>query len=643
MSKTRKQSRGSKRGGSHGSGLGYTLGRAEQCLRMKQWDEAADLLEPLTERYPNNSDVWAMLGEAYNQLGDAYGLWDVSQNLLRLEPQEPDNWYNAVGVSLLNMMPFTAKYFADEFLRQFPTDTHAQDIREQRVNLEKACSEIKTKDTTEQGATDQDFREIEQSHIAVSHGDFALGEQLSRKITERSPHLIAPLNNLSLAYAVQGRFEEAVATARQVLERQPNNIHAQANLAQLLYRSGRRAEAEAVAEQLSRQTVTGDHLAKQLEGLSYLGKDAEIIRLFEAAETQTEQTREEMEYGPLLYHLAAVAYARQGNDKRAKQLWQKAIKADPAFVLAQDNLDNLKRDVGERSPAFPFSFYQWIPVQWIEGLVQAVEKGVRSEAALKQAMDKLLRETPGLETILPVLWERGDENGRQFALQTAWAAQLPLLRDFALSESGTDQDRMQAAQQAIERGFLPRGKPLSLFMKGKRQELMMLDYEITSEPQPSRAPKSARKKLLDAHEALLQRDYVKAETLAREALILAPNESTLFNYLASALQGQGRQEEMKAVIQQMVDRFPDYLFGQVALARLLVEQEKTEEAQSLLDPLLSRGKFHISEFSALCAIQIELLIARKEYEGAKSWMQMWQQADPDNPNLGHFRRLLRGK
>ncbi|HWQ35530.1 MAG TPA: hypothetical protein VNQ79_21975 [Blastocatellia bacterium] len=46
---------------------------------------------------------------------------------------------------------------------------------------------------------------------------------------------------------------------------------------------------------------------------------------------------------------------------------------------------------------------------------------------------------------------------------------------------------------------------------------------------------------------------------------------------------------------------------------------------------MKRKKFHLSEFSALCNAQIEISLARKRHEAARSWLEMWKRADPDAP------------
>jgi ATP/maltotriose-dependent transcriptional regulator MalT len=82
------------------------------------------------------------------------------------------------------------------------------------------------------------------------------------------------------------------------------------------------------------------------------------------------------------------------------------------------------------------------------------------------------------------------------------------------------------------------------------------------------------------------------------------------------------------------------VFARTSLAQLCVSRGELDEAKALLDPLFSRRRFHISEFAAFCTAQIELLLAQDNLDAARSWLDMWATADPDNPALDQWRRRL---
>jgi len=623
-----------------GTGGRGQLIQAEKLLDARKWDEARDLLLDVTAQHPNNRDAWAMLSEALTELKDYRPMWWATQNLLRLEPHAEENWFNAVSVAFTNMMPFTALEYCHEFLRRFPGSFYTAEIRETQATLEAATDDIRRSPFTAAGSTNEDFCELEQANFALESGKTDLAEKLARSTLARSPQLLAPRNNLCLILAMKGDLDGAIQQAQQVLERDANNIHALSNLVQFHMRKGQPAAAQPFAERLLQQTAHEETLPKVVEGLAYLGDYPAIVRLFEQTKMKPSDGPEDPQLA-MLYHLAGVAYAHQGNDKRAKQLWQQALKVTPDYDIAQDNLDNLKQPVGERVRAFPFSLAQWVPTGWFEELAKSLGTGHLSESALKARIEKFLQLRPELAALLPILMERGDAEARETVRQIGEAAQLPILAEFALSEHGTDSERMQAAQRATELGMLPRGKPVPLYIKGQRTELQLLGYEITSEPDSRRIPGSTQRLIESIHEMLTDERYVEAERAARAATAKVPGEQTLWNYLMVSLQAQGKIEEADALTLEIAERFPNYSFAQISLARLYTRQGKLDQARQLIEPMTNRSSFHTSEFTAFCAAQIELMLAENNKDAAQSWLQMWEQVVPDNPNLGHYRSEIR--
>ncbi len=607
-------------------------------VARRKWDEAQEALEQFVHRHPSHVEGLVMLGEVYRNQEDIPGLWEVTDRLVRLDPNEPIHWFNAAVACMAATLPFSALHYAHHFLTTWPDHDNADEMREIQATLEAACDAILASDATTAGATPNDLMLYEQSQMVLSRGDYKRGEKIALEAAKRLPHVPAPLNNLTLAYALQGRFDDAIQAARQVLERHPDNIHALSNLAQCLVRTGQREEAERVAGRLRALTATDGTLAvKRIEAFAYLGDDGAVCELYE--EFEKSDLAEDLSM-PMAHHLGAVAFARRGDLTRAKQLWKRALRLDRHLELARENLEDLRKPLGERSGAWPFSLYQWVPRVWIEKVLQATTKGKRSDAALKREYARVLRDIPALAAVISILLERGDPQGREFALRVAIIAELPLLREFALSANGTDQQRLEASRYAVEWGLLPRGKSIKMYTRGEWTEVLLFNYEIYPEAQPTKIPEQAQDLLEKSYWTLADGRAQEAEALAREALDIAPDNPTLLNHLAVALSMQRREKESEAVIRRMAELHPDYLFARCAMAQLCAREKRLEEARAWLDPVLERPRFHTSEFSAVCAAQVELFLAEGKPDGAQSWLKFWEDVDPDNPNIPALRRRL---
>jgi predicted Zn-dependent protease len=78
------------------------------------------------------------------------------------------------------------------------------------------------------------------------------------------------------------------------------------------------------------------------------------------------------------------------------------------------------------------------------------------------------------------------------------------------------------------------------------------------------------------------------------------------------------------------------------MAQQYTQEGKVDEAEALLQPLLARRRLHFTEFAALACAEIDLWLAKGNREAARSWLKLWEQADPDNPNLPIMRRRVKG-
>lgn len=620
------------------------LQEAESLMDRGRWTEAREVLEDLDRRFSNRGEVLGNLVDVYYELKDFRSYEGACERLLKLIPDDPDLTLMLAGAYLTNLRPVLALHTFRRFLQRWPDHERATDVQETIADLE-ARIEDTLKEIGVSGKEGLELAELhERMQSLLDQGMYEQARKVGERLLQHRPEFIPGLNNLSQIHFLEGRFDQAIDTAQRVLSIDPDNFHALSNLTRYLCLSGRVDEAREWAERLKAvESDVSDVWTKKAEALSYLGDDQGVLDAFEGA--RQAGCLEPPLGDPMLYHLAAVAAMRQGREKEARRYWEGALKLMPGFQLARANLDDLRKPVGERHAPWPFGIFNWVTKKTVSDVAAVLGRMPQhtDDEAVTRAMQRYLRRHPEIAEVVPLLLDRGDPKGREFALNIAMMANTPemleALRDFALSQRGPDAMRNLAAHAVAKAGLLPSG-PIRLWLDGEWREILLLGFELHDEPSQQHSPQ-VEKWLAKATLALRQGKAKQAEKLLKRALEIEPDAPDLLNNLAAAYELQSRSEEAYALVRQVCERYPDYVFARTGLAQLAAYEGKIEEAKTLLEPLLSRQRFHYSEFAAVCRAQIEVHLAEGNLDAARSWLEMWENADPDNPDIEQMRRRLR--
>jgi tetratricopeptide (TPR) repeat protein len=384
---------------------------------------------------------------------------------------------------------------------------------------------------------------------------------------------------------------------------------------------------------------------KQAEAFAFLGNDEQVWAAYERAKTRLD------ELPPLLLHLAAVASYRQGDEKTAWKLWQQAKKRLPSFGMAQDCLIEKRLPIGERNIPWYWSFQYWLSQDFEQLLTKHLGASLKrmNDKSVDRAMKALLAERPYLPQLFPHLLEHGDRQTREFVLHFIRIVKTPdmlqTLYDFAQSSHGSDDLRLEAVQFISQNypTMLPEDKQVPMWMNGQQTEMLMLGFEITDEPEEV---EGVSQEILTKHETaydLLMEDKPKeAEMLLHEIIAEAPQFYSAYNQLGVAYERQGRRAEARQLVEETHHCFPDYFFARIALARIAVQEKQIEKARELIQPLLRLRKLHISEFRALAQAQMDVALADEKPKAARTWLQMWQQLEEDNPELMLWQLRING-
>jgi tetratricopeptide (TPR) repeat protein len=622
------------------------LSEAEALITRRRWNEAAGLLEELAERYPSEPMLHGRLAEAYLECGNTPGVERAAQRLVELQPDEPAALGMLGGAHLASAHPALATRAFRRLLERWPEDPSAPEVRKQLGEIEPALGAA----LRELGLSGERAIEIAAQHEMVQallgQGQYHSARRAAEDLARQAPDFVPALNNLSLAESADGALEQAIRTAKRISERWPENVHALGNLIHFLCLAGRFEEAARWVPALRAAPASRmDDRAKQAEALSYLGDDARVLEVLE--ETRDEGTPGESEAAALVYHLAAVAAMRQGDENGARGYWKQALRIDPTLELARENLEDLRKPIGERHAPWPFAMPNWIPASALADVLERfgrfLDRPHADDEGLAIVARRVARDHAELAGIVPALLDRGDPPARQLAVMLATMLHRPetdaALRDFALGLRGPDELRHQAARAAVEAGLIA-GGPVRFWIQGDWREILLVNFEVDGEPIARHGPR-VHQLAMGAQKALRESRGHDAEQMLNEALALEPDKPDLLNNLAVAYQVQGRIGEHDELVRRIFSEHPDYLFARVGIAMLAIDEGRIDEARELLLPLLERERFHYSEFATLARAQIELLLADGHPEGARSWLAMWEEMDPDHPMLEAAQRRVR--
>jgi Flp pilus assembly protein TadD len=609
------------------------LQKVEELTERCQWVEADELLNELNRRFPNRPEVLTEMVNVAGTLKDYRTFQSACLSLSKLTPNDPLVLHNLAMAYVFQGRVALSIRTLRRFVQRFPRHELTEKNRVLIAELEVQLVKMTAPEGFPEGPEGFEWAVLhEEAQVFMESGDYAKGRQAAERLIQLAPAMSSPRNNLALMWFMDGAPRRAVETARQVLEFQPENVHALGNLARFLDFTGQAAEAREVLARLKAAPVEKEeHSTKKAETCSFLGDHQGVLDAWDEAQRHGWGGEDEP-FEPMFLHLVAAASFRLGREKEARQLWQQALQAAPYLTIAQDNLNDVAKPVGQRDGPFAFPLQNWLPKKYLDDLAQMAQPVARGkqQGGLQNALRRYLDSHPELVAYMPRLLELADGMARNFIAELCGLAATPetlaVLREFALGPHGTDEARFHAAIRLREHEALD--KRVEMYLHGERQEMLLLSYEITHEPEGQLSP-AATKLLAKALAALKRKEGREAETLLREALSLEPDAPSLHNNLAAAFELQGRHQEAMSLTQEIHARHPDYLFAAVNLARAALREKRLEQAKELVKPFLEQERFHVTEMAAYCSFQIELCLAENNRGAAQSWLDKWSQFDGD--------------
>lgn len=625
------------------------LAKVEDLLERRQWLEAEQELNQLTQLFSRSPDVFRLKSILAAECNDALAHFTAAQRWVELAPNDSEAALSLSRACMSNAYLITGLRILARFVQRWPENFQSAQAREMVDGIEKQIQGA-LQDLGLSALPDAEQVAIwhEELRAAMAQAQYEKALELADRILTRAPNFTMAHLNVSLVYFSQGKLDEAIAVVRHILQDiEPDNVHAQANLIQFLCSAGRFQEARQLAAPVkasSSRDVAWP--TKKAHVLSMLGDDAGVLEVLDQV-IKAKKRGEAVEQNAMLYHLAAVAAARLGREKEAIRYWKKVLEIRPNLIAARENLADMKKSVGQRHAPWAFDLNEWLPHKITEDVIDTLSQALHqddSEQNLQEATRRLIEKYPTFPKAIPLLLERGGPRGRDVAYNLAelfiTPENLEDLAAFARSPHGPDQLRHQVATLLTQKGHWPPGSSVTMWVAGNQTEVILVDLDMADEPKV-KLQSHTQRLLEQAIDALDNRNAATARSLLQEALKIEPDHPSLLLNLANTYLIEGDEEQAQALMRRTVEIDPDYIIGRCEMARQAVEDGELEQAEEWLKPVLNASPFHHSEFVALCKAQIELELARDHQKVARGWLGMWKQVKPEHPHLPAYRRLVR--
>jgi tetratricopeptide (TPR) repeat protein len=606
----------------------------ESKIRDGDYESAGEILHDLEVKYRENPFLLPVAYNYYSDMKDYYALEPVCRSMYALDKRNSDIALATATTYMMNNRIGIARKILVDFLRRWPDHADAPRLRKTIEGVEIEIRKEADLNLTDEQLFDELILLHDEIRYALEHHLYHQGRRLAEQLLAKYPAFTPAINNLAQMYYMEGNISKAMQICEQAIAISPENIHALANYARMLFITGRETYALEITTRLRKsETPAADRWTKIAETLGFIGDDDGLLDLYSRVKAEKQLSDEYVR--PFFYHLVAVAYANRGDEKEAKVLWNKVLELDPTFEFALENLEDLKLPKHERNGPWAYTTQDWFPSMTRELETEIGGSGKHVEKTFKN----FIHNHPEILRLASALYQRGDPSSREFLIGLVGITEnedlVAATKEFALGQQGSDKLRLEAAQMLSRNKSLPNGLA-RMWIEGECREILMLAFEINGKIRTD-LPKAGMEIYFQSYEALKNEDGAKAQRILEDGIKIYPNSPSLLNNLAFAYQIQGNLDKSRRMLDEVLERFPDYLFGMVAKARVEIKNDNYAAAQELISRAMQRESFHFSEFETLCAVQIDLFLLEGRADSAEQWLGIWEKMIPDSPAMKEYK------
>ena len=642
MSKRNKQKSKQRSKGQHSSGSPSGWFRPRQpdfaqiaiqataLIEADKPDEALELLEPRLSDFPRAVELLSVAAIAYIQVGDLWAAIDCFERSYKVYPD-----------------PFVLAPLA-ELYRQAGLGAYARQAAHRAIK-EVDDPEFQLPLQAMVTMLDQEFASVVQStgiplkdvetglryhddaqRAGGQRNDFQAAIDANRRAIRFLKNWPPVHNNLAQALFYNGQPAEAISTVESVLAREPNNLHALSNAIKFLAWSGKTMEARALWDRLRHvEAEKESDRYKQAEAAAILEEDESVYQILKPVVDAGEET-DLMLYAQAIYRLA-VAEANRGRTQSALKRLKELDQSDPRVQDLIEALKAKRPGTGWSTRYAYFSVPELMPMSNFEKVALLMDQRQKlDEPQFRKRVDKLVAQYPQLLLIgRKLIWDaQQPQLGLDLLDMLGTPEAYAMIREFGLSQVGSDQERFDALIGLKEAGVLKADEPVRMWSEGEWREIKLISYEINDEPEITYAP-TVVKLYERALEAYQRHDFVEAERLLKQVVALEPRAADAYYNLGTTYIMQDKVEQGKAMYRKSMEVRPLYAMPRCQLANFLLDDKDVEGAKALLLPLADVTRLSTVEANLYMYIQARILVFEEEYEKARAMLEALLKISPD--------------
>ena len=600
------------------------LEKATNLLDQRRTEEAIALLEPYVKQGVKDARLHSLLGIAYTFQDQVLLAIEQLESACALEK----NPHAASMLGELYIRAGAPTLALDAFRKAQKWEAHvvAHPVMQEQMALSREyIREVAHTLSISTSQAEKGLKLLEQGRMAVQRQNFFEGIKLYAKARRLLGDYPPLLNELAMAHFYHGDLEGAEATVREVLAKDSENVVALSILIRFRVMTGREEEAREIWRKLQAiepDSATG--LLKKAEAAALLEEDQIVYDLLHP------HIDELSEISPIPMRYLAIAAANLGKRTEAIDWFRKLKPYMPFADQVIEALEQGKPGLGLAERYYYLDYEEVLPESMFSKLLNLLNaSSSESGETFQERVESFVQRFPQIYLLLKrSLWEQENrEEIIDFLSLLGTPEAYAILKEFALGQKGSRDDRAHALQVLVDAEAFPPGTTLKFW---DDDGVKVLEVRKTIlDPGHFQQYDTTVFNLLEAgYQALEEGRRDDAREAFQRALEHDPQVKEAYNNLATFAMQEGRVHEAKALLNKALEIDPNYLVARTNLAQLFVREGRIDKAEAILKPIAQQPPSHPFEVAALARAQAHILIEKAEYVKAEALLEKAVEAYP---------------